>query len=655
MPSFDWTGVEIYDWVPFFRELANKLVAIGKQSDRDTVFRYKCTACFEPDAAILRYDEIDPMSFVYYLAQKNTVNQRANTYEAVKREFELESTIPTDWIFPTPTPNSTTLYHDGVSFATDQLWHFFSSCAENQEISSELFESVLRIKNVGLTKLTQTMFIVNPERFLPYDRGLLKIPGAPVISGAGTGKFIPLSSYNDYLNRMKDLFPGCEYREINLFGYLLSSGGLRITGDYFQIGSNVYNDGDDYHDEFHSKSAVWVGGPRGGKEGKREYNLTDPRPGDVMLPHFSKTGNGVGVLIDNEYAQHGGFDDSLAFRVVWINKESQPDAVNNALSPGFSRASSMKASFQSKYEETFRMLDQLSITGESIARLEADTVKNLVLQGPPGSGKTRLAKQLAAYLQDEDASLSAFLADETVSRTHKAFLSEPDSYETDHQVRIVQFHPGYTYEDFVRGISTVVEHGVVRYQVSDRIMMEMVTHALAEPTKAFVLIIDEMNRANLPSVLGELIYALEYRGEPVSSIYAKENDSVDGDPRNIVIPNNLYVIGTMNTADRSIGHIDYAIRRRFVFRNVLSDESVIGSDPARALYRKVSELFDDDRLSPDLTKSDVMVGHSYFLENEDRLIQRLELAIKPLLREYVRDGILVGPDVDTRINNLSVE
>lgn len=93
--------------------------------------------------------------------------------------------------------------------------------------------------------------------------------------------------------------------------------------------------------------------------------------------------------------------------------------------------------------------------------------------------------------------------------------------------------------------------------------------------KNFVLIIDEINRANLPAVLGELIYALEYRGESVNSMY-----SIDGDST-IIIPKNLFIIGTMNTADRSVGHIDYAIRRRFAFEKLLPSEDIIETEKGK--------------------------------------------------------------------------
>lgn len=655
MSNVNWDDIRVYDWVPFFRELVNKLVAIGKQSNRDAVLMNKCSKCFKSTDAILKYDEVDPMSFIYFLAQKNTVNQRASIYSSVKQEFSISAAIPTDWVFPTPTPNTTTLYHDGINFLTDDLWSFFNACAENQDIPPQLFEKVLQIKNVGLRKVTQTLFLINSYRFLPYDPRLLTIPGTHAVPVAGSGKDMTLSLYQEYLKQMKELFPGCEYYEINFFGSLLYSGTIRISGRFYQIGSNAYDDGKDYHERFHSENAVWVGGPRSGHQGKIEYNLTEPKAGDVILPHFSTTGNGVGVIIDNQYANNGGYQDELAFKVVWINKESKPDAVNSKQSVGFSRANSIKDSFKIKYEETFRMLENLSLTGHERARIEGDTVKNLILQGPPGSGKTRLAKQLALYLKDENASLVDFLTDNSALNTHEAFKADPRINENGDQVKIVQFHPGYTYEDFVRGITTSVENGAVQYYVSDRILMDMVNRAVSEPSRPFVLIIDEMNRANLPSVLGELIYALEYRDEPVSSVYAKETSGSDVDPRDITIPNNLYIIGTMNTADRSIGHIDYAIRRRFVFRSVPSDISVISSDVGKELYNKVSEIFDGDYLSPDLTKSDVMVGHSYFMGSAEELSRRLELEIKPLLREYVRDGILIGSDVSERIEELSVE
>lgn len=169
--------------------------------------------------------------------------------------------------------------------------------------------------------------------------------------------------------------------------------------------------------------------------------------------------------------------------------------------------------------------------------------------------------------------------------------------------------------------------------------------------KNYVLIIDEINRANLSSVLGELIYALEYRGEAVESMYTVEGEN------KLTLPPNLYIIGTMNTADRSVGHIDYAIRRRFAFVDVLpkdlSKEDGIGFDSQ--LFYEVSELFDTN-LSSEFEKKDVQLGHSYFIDKSEEggsMAIRLQYEIKPILLEYVKDGVLIGDNIKQKIEALN--
>lgn len=200
---------------------------------------------------------------------------------------------------------------------------------------------------------------------------------------------------------------------------------------------------------------------------------------------------------------------------------------------------------------------------------------------------------------------------------------------------------------------------------------ENITYSPSHKSKVelenYVLIIDEINRANLPAVLGELIYALEYRGEKVESMYA-----VDG-KNELILPPNLYIIGTMNTADRSVGQIDYAIRRRFAFIDMLPKSltgEVDGFD--EDLFKKVSAFFIEnieeyitnpnvalkksEYLSDEFSPEDVWIGHSYFIMKEENREMRLNYEIKPILREYLKDGILKenvnGEDTKTAINSL---
>lgn len=246
----------------------------------------------------------------------------------------------------------------------------------------------------------------------------------------------------------------------------------------------------------------------------------------------------------------------------------------------------------------------------------------IILQGPPGTGKTRLAKLLA----------------EEITRKGNT-LADKDEQISQGEYQIVQFHPAYSYEDFVRGIvAETNENGNISYKVENRVLAEFAKKAQANPNGKYVLIIDEINRANLPSVLGELIYALEYRGMAVTTMYELEGD------RQITLPENLYIIGTMNTADRSVGHIDYAIRRRFAFVNVDPDINVIINQKAKNLFEQIDLLF-KEYISPDFQASDVMIGHSYFIvedKNEAELKIKWDYEIKPILREYIKDGILIG-------------
>lgn len=243
------------------------------------------------------------------------------------------------------------------------------------------------------------------------------------------------------------------------------------------------------------------------------------------------------------------------------------------------------------------------------------------------------------------------------------------------EYKIIQFHPSYSYEDFVRGIAAKTNSdNKVFYKVEDRILMEFAKEAFNNSKSKYVLILDEINRANLPSVLGELIYALEYRynheqdnikDAAVESLYDISEDDDESD-RVLLLPDNLYIIGTMNTADRSVGHIDYAIKRRFAFVDVLPE-----IEPVHPLIKdefiKISNLFiknfdgssipeiieKSESLASDFRPEDIWIGHSYFIckkensiENEDDdkakpiLNMKLKYEIIPLLKEYIKDGIL---------------
>ncbi|MEX2193912.1 MAG: AAA family ATPase [Thermoleophilaceae bacterium] len=244
------------------------------------------------------------------------------------------------------------------------------------------------------------------------------------------------------------------------------------------------------------------------------------------------------------------------------------------------------------------------------------TRRQVVVYGPPGTGKTWLARRIALHAFDPDA------------------------------VRLVQFHPSYTYEDFVEGyrpapasdrsLAYVLTHGPLR---------ELSALAATRPHQPHLLIIDEINRGNLPKIFGELYFLLEYRDEPMRLQYSADDE--------FRLPPNLYVLGTMNTADRSIALLDAALRRRFAFLELSPHSAPVHGLLERWLNRHnldpepqvLLETLNEILLEAD-GERDLAIGPSYFMNREGTapdLETVWQFDILPLLVERFH-----GTEVDVR-------
>ncbi len=252
--------------------------------------------------------------------------------------------------------------------------------------------------------------------------------------------------------------------------------------------------------------------------------------------------------------------------------------------------------------------------------------KNLILQGPPGTGKTWLAKRLGF-----------------------ALVGSNDRETVRSRLRVVQFHPSLAYEDFVRGWRP---KGEGRLELVDGIFMQAIDAAKSEPDREFVLVIEEINRGNPAQIFGEMLTLLEatkrHPSEEIELAYRKEPGE------RIHIPSNLYVIGTMNVADRSLAIVDLALRRRFAFVDLeprLGDvwrawctQRGIESGMLVEIESRINEL--NAEIAAAITLGpQFCIGHSYVTPDADASIAdgpawfraRIETEIGPLLDEYWYD------------------
>jgi len=268
-------------------------------------------------------------------------------------------------------------------------------------------------------------------------------------------------------------------------------------------------------------------------------------------------------------------------------------------------------------------LARVTYTGaDELRELEAllNERKQVILEGPPGSGKTFIADKFARY-----------------------FTNNPLEGPHDERLVMVQFHQSYGYEDFVQGIRPETnDQGQLEYHVRDGIFKRFCEVARRRRDEDFVIIIDEINRGNLSRIFGELLMLFEYRDEPISLPYAPAEEA------DFTIPRNIFVIGTMNTTDRSLAQLDYALRRRFYFFRLmpvsdgkapvldawLARKGIVSPDRNRllSLFVRLNE-----RVTRELDEHH-QVGHSYLMHadiaSEDGLRRAWDRAILPLLEEY---------------------
>lgn len=706
---------EKFTWIPIYQELADELSKWKNRQGELIAFleglranEYVITPFMDKDENGARFPlkEIDPFTFFGVFNRGIKREQRISILAEMKKFFKLNSALPEDFSGIPIVNNQSSWFisFQGKRKANDaeKLWNVFKLALKDSPLRDyeflNAFDEALTVRRTNIN-LTMGLFWIRPHEFINLDqvnRAYLGIslPSEGLNAGfytetlnsfRSTGKTFPELSLEAWQSAntesparkvSQSKSPGHNSKETVAYWLVGAYWNDRDPADQTDrfLTEGIWENGYDnrLHEEVKSmqvgdKIAIKAAGTQKknlpfNADNRTVSRMTIKAVGTVVANRgdgrtvevewdtnfiendwyfYTHRGTLWHLRVDKEY-KHLELSEKLR-DFVWYGKkqdydwwvkrwglfeeqreipDDEIDADNN---PPYGIDDLVSSGIFLMENELVQILDNLS------------SKKAMILQGPPGVGKTFIARKLAYALMKE---------------------VDPNRLE------MVQFHQSYSYDDFVRGYRPV-SGKAGSFGLQNGVFYEFCQKAIKDPDREYVFIIDEINRGNLSQIFGEILMLIEHdKRHPefaVPLIYRNEDE-----PR-FYIPSNLYLIGLMNVADRSLAMVDYALRRRFIFvslkpqyerdmfRQWLAERSM-QTDLIDLIIKRMITLNNEIREDP-LLGENYMIGHSFFCPKGDNFagldknwyqgIVRTEIA--PLLKEYWFDNQMKAEEAERRL------